>query len=129
MTEAPPATQPRRVLVVDDEADVCDLLHQILEEAGYQPVCAQGDTAAYEALDREGRSLAAVVVDINLGQGTTGYDVARHARRVIPGVPVIYITGGYARSIETHGVPGGVLVAKPFDRELMLDTLSERLGA
>lgn len=129
MTEPPPAAAPRRILVVDDEADVCDLLHAILSDAGFAPLCAQGDTAAYEALDREGRSIAAVVVDINLGRGTTGYDVARHARRVIPGVPVVYITGGYARSLEANGVPGGVLVAKPFDRELMLDTLSERLGA
>ena len=127
MTE--PAPAPRRILVVDDEAEVCNLLHDILTEAGFAPVCAQGDAAAYEALDREGGAIAAVVVDINLGRGTTGYDVARQARRVIPGVPVVYITGGYARSLEAHGVPGGVLVAKPFDRELMLQTLAERLGA
>jgi DNA-binding NtrC family response regulator len=128
MSEPAAASPPRRVLVVDDEAEVCNLLHAILADAGYDPICAQGDTAAYEALEAERGSIVALVVDINLGQGTTGYDVARHARRVIPEVPVVYITGGYARSLESHGVPGGVLVSKPFDRELMLQTLAERLG-
>lgn len=122
------SSTPPRVLVVEDEAPVCDLLSSLLREEGYDPLCALTDEAAYELIQQEWRSIAALVVDINLGRGTTGFDVARHARGLNPKVVVVYVTGGSARSTETHGVEGGVLVAKPFDRALLMDTLKEKLG-
>lgn len=116
-----------RVLVVEDEAPVCEVLTELLGGEGYDPVCALGDKAAYQQLDAEAPGLAALVVDINLGRGTTGFDVARYARRLNPKLPVIYITGASSNSMEVHGVEGGVLVAKPFDGERLLSTLKEKL--
>jgi len=87
------------------------------------------DAAAYHALDSEADAFAALIVDINLGRGTTGFDVARYARRLNPSLPVIYVTGGLPRSVAVYGVPGGALVPKPFDRNLLLDTLREKLVA
>lgn len=123
-----PSTSPPRILVVEDEPAVCELLTQLLGGEGYETVCALGDRTAYERLDTEDASIAALVVDINLGSGTTGYDVARYARRRRPKLPVIYITGASAKSLEKHGVSGGVLVTKPFDGELLLTTLTEKLA-
>ena len=112
-----------RVLVVEDEPEVCELIHQQLADVGYEVVCASNDDVAYRTLQQEARSFKALIVDINLGKGTTGFDVARQARRLNPSVPVVFVTGGDPSTVETHGVDGAALVLKPFDREDLLVAL------
>ncbi|HEX8570900.1 MAG TPA: response regulator [Caulobacteraceae bacterium] len=112
-----------RVLVVEDEPEVCDIIQQQLGQEGYEVVCACNDDMAYQTLQTEARSFKALIIDINLGKGTTGFDVARHARRLNPAVPVVYVTGGDPSTVETHGVAGAALVLKPFDREDLLGAL------
>ena len=121
MTDTPGSSA--RVLVVEDEPDVCDLINQQLADVGYEVVCASNDDVAYRTLQSEPRSFKALIVDINLGKGTTGFDVARHARRLNPTVPVVYVTGGDPGSVETHGVEGAALVLKPFDRDDLITAL------
>jgi FixJ family two-component response regulator len=66
-------------------------------------------------------TFAAVILDVNLGSGTTGFDVARFARQVVPDLPVIYVSGDADRvSFETFGVPGSEFLEKPFAPEDML---------
>ena len=127
MTTADPGAK-RRVLIVEDEAPVCVLVSDLLRDEGYEPQCALSDKEAYAILQQDWRGLAALVVDINLGLGTTGFDVARRARRYRSDLPVVYITGASGRSVEQHGVAGGVLVTKPFDRDLLVGALREKLG-
>jgi len=117
-----------RILVVEDEGDLCALLEDQLEAAGYQPVCVHDDQTAYATLDAEHRALAALVVDINLGAGTTGYDVARYARRLNPALPVIYTTGGNADSFEAHQVEDARLLEKPFGQAELLSVLEQAIG-
>ena len=112
-----------RVLVVEDEPEVCELIHQQLADVGYEVVCAGNDDVAYRTLQAEPRSFQALIVDINLGRGTTGFDVARHARKLNPAVPVVYVTGGDPSSVEMHAVDGAALVLKPFDRADLLGAL------
>ena len=114
---------PARVLVVEDEPEVCDLIQEQLGDEGYEVVCATNDEAAYRTLQREPRSFAALIVDINLGEGTTGFDVARHARRLNPAMPVIYVTGGDPSMMDLHAVDGAMLVLKPFEREELITAL------
>ena len=111
------------MLVVEDETEVCDLIQEQLGQEGYEVVCADSDDVAYKTLQKEARSFKALIIDINLGVGTTGFDVARHARRLNPSVPVVYVTGGDPESVHTHGVAGAALVLKPFDREDLLVAL------
>src|SRR5688572_10144818 len=61
-----------RILIVEDEAEVCALLEDFLSEEGYEVSCAANDDAAYAELRRDWQSIDALVVDINLGRGTTG---------------------------------------------------------
>jgi DNA-binding response OmpR family regulator len=114
--------------VVDDEEAVCAVLDHTLRADGYEVVCAPGDGAAYAILEREGKSFDALVLDVNLGRGTTGFDIARFARGLNAAVPVIYISGGDEASVEKFGVPGSTLVAKPLHFPLLLSTLREKLG-
>jgi DNA-binding response OmpR family regulator len=118
----------RRVLVVEDESGICELLADMLEADGFVAHCVQTDRGAYDAL-RHDRSFACMIVDVNLGSGTTGYDVARFARQIDPTLPVIYVSGQTSpSSFEANGVPGSLFLAKPFTTDELLDQTRKLVG-
>jgi DNA-binding response OmpR family regulator len=102
------------ILVVEDEAEVAELVRDALIEAGFEVKVALSDKAAYRVLQREARSFSALIADINLGEGVTGFDIARRARQLHPGLKVVYITG-HAAHLDRFGVDGAVMFPKPFN--------------
>ena len=102
------------MLVVDDEPLVLILLQETLEEAGFQVLAADSYAEAVTALDRCDDGLAGLVTDINLHDGRSGWEIAAEARRRIPTLPVIYVTGDSAHEWPAQGVPQSVVVPKPF---------------
>jgi DNA-binding response OmpR family regulator len=106
------------VLVVEDERDVADLVEDALIEAGFSVTVAHDDRTAVQTLEREPRSFAAIVTDINLGAGVTGFDIARRARLLNNEIKVIYISGQGPHS-EQFSVDAALMIDKPFrPREL-----------
>jgi DNA-binding response OmpR family regulator len=117
-----------RVLIVDDDAAVCELISDMLEGSGLEPVCVQSDRDAYEVL-LDPAELAALIADVNLGRGTTGFDIARRARSAAPDVAVIFVSGEAAPdSLKAFGVPGSVFLAKPFTADELLAKLEAQLS-
>ncbi|MET0273675.1 MAG: response regulator [Phenylobacterium sp.] len=102
------------VLLVEDEADVRELIEEAFEAQGIAVSSAESDARAYQILEAEARSFAVLVADINLGAGTTGFDVARRARLLNPGLKVVYITG-HAAHLDRFGVDGALMFPKPFN--------------
>lgn len=118
----------RRVLVVEDEHEVCALLTEFLEDDGFRACCVQTAEQAYTAL-RRGEEFACMIVDVNLGAGHTGYDVARFARTIDPQLPVIFVSGQTSPdSFRAHAVPGGLLVPKPFTAAELMAELVKLVG-
>ena len=125
---APLPAARRRILVVEDEPAVCELLSEIIEAEGFATHCVSSDRAAYEAL-RSTANFACMVVDVNLGSGTTGYDVARYAREIAPELPVAYVSGQTSpASHRTNGVPGSLFVPKPFTASELMEQLRRLIG-
>jgi len=117
-----------RVLIVDDEPAVCDLIKDILSEVRLTGVCANKDIDAYRIIATP-PTIKGLIVDVNLGPGTTGFDVARYARQVIPDLPVVYVTGATTQdSFKAFGVPESVFFQKPFDAGDLLATLIDLIG-
>lgn len=113
----------RRILVVDDDERLCELVSDILEEGGYEVQCINNDRGAYAALSGV-LAYSALVVDVNLGPGVTGFDVARFARQMRPALPVLYLSGEASEaSFRAFGVPGSAFVAKPFAAEELVRRL------
>lgn len=109
-----PVSNNRLVLVVDDDPAICELIADALGDHGLRVRCAHTDREAYETL-RATPDLSGLVVDINLGAGHTGFDIARAARRANPGVEVLYVTGqADERSVRTFGVEPSRFLFKPF---------------
>lgn len=110
------------VLVVEDESDVLEIVQDALERRGFMVRTAETDEHAYAILEKEARSFQVLIADINLGVGTTGFDVARRARQLHPDLQVVYITG-HAAHLDRFGVPDAVMFPKPF----YPDELAERV--
>jgi CheY-like chemotaxis protein len=102
------------ILLVEDETFVAELVEEALSDAGLEVRVAHDDRAAFQALEGEARSFAAVVTDINLGPGADGFEVARKARELNGDIKVVYITG-HAAHLADHGVDGALMFPKPFD--------------
>jgi DNA-binding NtrC family response regulator len=115
------------VLVVDDDPLICEVIGQALEDARLRTRCARSDQEAYGAL-LGAPGLRALVVDVNLGVGTTGFDVARVARRTHPGLVVVYISGEASEtSFEAFRVPDSDFFEKAFDSDVLASLLLSRL--
>ena len=111
------------VLLVEDDKIVATAFSKGLGERGYDCVAVNNADEAMHALGGN-ETFAALVVDVNLGRGETGYGVARFARQSAPELPVIYVSGEPTlRSWDTFGVPGSRYLAKPFRTETLLNLL------
>jgi DNA-binding response OmpR family regulator len=115
------------VLVVDDEALIQQLVATPLEEAGFKVVVASNGDQATVSLQND--PVRAVVTDIDLKDKLTGWDVARRARELHPGIPVVYMTGANADEWTAQGVPDSLLIAKPFVPAQMVTAVSQLLNA
>jgi CheY-like chemotaxis protein len=116
-----------RVLVVEDDCAVAGVICDMIQAEGFDCNCVRTDREAYDVIPTK-PPIRALVVDVNLGTGTTGFDVARFARQMVPHVPVIYVTGEASpASFNAFGVPDSAFVAKPFTAEDLIGPLRERL--
>lgn len=113
--------QPR-LLVVEDEALVRELIVLELEDAGYCVVEAEDGPTALRMLEEHG-DIALLFTDIRLPGGMTGWDIAEKARALRPGLPVIYTTG-YS-SDELRLVAGAHFLKKPYRPAMVLEAIGK----
>lgn len=103
------------ILIVEDESAVRELLEVALQDDGYEVIVAESGEEAVALLDKL-KDARGVITDVRLGgkRKLTGWDVARHARELNPGIAVVYMSGDSAVDWAAQGVPKSVMVVKPF---------------
>ncbi len=126
-----------RILVVDDEQDLCEILKFNLETEGYQVETAN---SAEEALEKDIASFNLLLLDVMMG-GMSGFQLAKQLKtsETTAHIPIIFLT---ARDTENDTVTGFNLgaddyISKPFSiREVMVRvravlrrTASKQVGA
>ncbi len=113
-----------RVLVVDDEPDVRELLRQMLARAGCQVRTSQDGAEALALFAREGRDIDVVILDLMMPR-MSGRDVFAALRRLDPGVKVLVASGysldGEAQALLDDGAIG--FLQKPFELGTLLAKL------
>jgi DNA-binding response OmpR family regulator len=102
------------ILLIEDEVLIRELLVIEFTEVGFEVVAADDGDRAIAELEKDATRFKAVITDIKLGEGPSGWDVARRARELIADMPVVYITGDSTIEWSSRGVPNSVVITKPF---------------
>ena len=107
------------ILVVDDEAEVREVLVEYLAAQGYATLAAESASAARASAAARGIDLA--LVDVHM-PGEDGLSLARHLRERYTGIAIVMLTSASAVVDRVVGLEMGAddYIAKPFDpRELL----------
>ena len=108
----------RRIVVVEDDAVTRMAIAESLGELGMS-VAEAADGPAFLALLQEAAGPADILmVDVNLGGGMSGFDLARIARTAWPDVAVVYITGDLRAVVKTSG-QADLCLLKPFSERAL----------
>jgi DNA-binding response OmpR family regulator len=120
-------TMPRRVLVVDDEADFLATYERLLRREGYEVVTVTSRAAGLAALAGEPPHL--VISDLRLPDGD-GLDVVRAAHGGRDPLPVIVVTGYPSAENRRAALAAGatMFVAKPFAAAMLLAAIRSSLN-
>ena len=118
----------QRVLVVDDEASIRDLLSKTLALAEYEVDTAPDGTSALDRMRAFTYDL--LIADLKM-PGMDGLTLIRQAKRIKADLPVIIITGFSTESSAIEAVNLGVAgyLTKPFRVPQVLAAASKALGA
>ena len=123
------AAQPLKVLCIEDEPEMIDLIQLILEREGYQVVGAVGGQEGIEALEREKPDL--ILLDIMMPE-VDGWEVFQHikASDELKDKPVIIVTakaqnidkvlGLYIAKVDDY-------VTKPFGPHELVESIQRVL--
>jgi DNA-binding response OmpR family regulator len=103
-----------KILVVDDEAELRALLDKSFSREGHEVVTVPDGAQALEQAQADGFDV--VLLDVALGPGPSGYDVARELRARRNVVPIIMLTALDSEADAVQGLEAGAddYVTKPF---------------
>lgn len=114
--------KPAKILVIDDEPEITDIVETFLETAGYE---VESENASEEGIDKAKTFLPDLVLLDIMMPTMDGYEICSELKRSekTKRIPVVFLTGKDARSDEGRSFKvGGVLyIKKPFSCERLLD--------
>lgn len=92
--DAPPAAPQgtERIMVVDDEDAIGQMLSEILQGLGYHPTAFRDSGQALAAFEQDPAAWDLVLTDFTMPR-LTGFDMAHRMHRQRPGLPMILMTG------------------------------------
>jgi two-component system nitrogen regulation response regulator NtrX len=109
------------VLVVDDEADIRELVSGVLEDEGYSVRSAADSSAALDAIEERRPSL--VLLDVWLqGSRLDGLQILQEVKRRDPNLPVLMISGHGNLDTAVAAIREGAIdfIEKPFEAERLV---------
>jgi DNA-binding NtrC family response regulator len=118
-------TEPKRVLIADDEINIRRVLEAILRRDGYDVVTAAN---GLEALAGMTRGVHTVITDLKM-PGLDGMGLLRKLSSEYPDVPVVMITahGSVENAVEAVKLGAFDYIEKPFDQEQIRQVVDKAL--
>jgi len=114
-----------KILLVDDNAVVRDMLVDLVGSLGYAADAASGGAEALALFDQNRYDI--VLTDL-LMPGMSGWEVLAAVRQRNPRIPVVIITGTAPTADDPRAAQAGVAVLrKPVDVKALDDTIKEKL--
>lgn len=125
----------KRILVVDDKANLLSLMRMILEDEHYQVSVLQDGKNAVDQVRATEPDL--IILDLKLGE-TSGLDILQSlkAQRATADIPVIVYTAAVIEAEEVEQLvaqdparyAGVSVLQKPFELDALLDQVQSVLG-
>jgi len=118
--------RPPRILVVDDERSMRELLAIVLRREGYEVLLAESGRAAVDTLEREAVDL--LISDIKMPD-LSGVEVLRAAKRIDQDILGIMITAFASTDTAVEAMRLGACdyLSKPFDVDLLKMKVREKI--
>jgi DNA-binding response OmpR family regulator len=117
------------ILVIEDDDAIQTVVEDALSEAGFEPAIAASGEEAVTLLKGGRGTYRALVTDIGLRGRIDGWEVARQAREIDPGFPIVYVSGASAADWASKGVPDSVMLAKPFAPAQLVTAVANLLNS
>ena len=116
-----------RILVIDDDESVRDILSEILKSKGHQVVGASNGEEGFERFRSEKFDL--VFTDLGMPK-ISGWEVGKTIKGMNPKIPIVMITGwGMELNKEKMSESGiDLVVSKPFGFDQVVQLVSEAMG-
>jgi len=113
------------ILIVDDNADIRNILNELIIDAGYKTRVAANYSQALKEIDKKMPDVA--ILDVKLDKGDNdGIELLTHIKSKDKDVPVIIITGHANIEMAVSSLKHGAFefVEKPFDQTRLLNFIS-----
>ncbi|MEV8512631.1 response regulator [Dactylosporangium sp. NPDC051484] len=116
-----------RILVVDDEPDLCEIVRGVLRFAGAEVLTASGLTGARRCCAEHPGGIDLAITDLRLNDGS-GVQVAGAVRASSPDAMIMYMSGlPYFDSAVIELGPQDSVIAKPLRATALVDTVQTAL--
>ena len=119
-----------RILVVDDEAEICRLLNEILRDEGYKVLVAANGVEAVKVCETHVGPIDLVITDVVMPK-MGGPELARQLDVLRPSAKMLFLSGYTNASIAHNNVLKGDagFLQKPFTAETFRCRVREILDA
>ncbi len=119
----------KKILAVDDDSDILDIIRIILEEEGYEVVTLANGNKVLDIVKQNSPDL--ILLDVMLG-GLDGREICRALKEhdLFKKIPVVMISASHnlKNSLLLPGAPNDFL-AKPFDISHLVKIVKTQLAA
>jgi len=116
-----------KILVVDDDKDMCEILSDFLKDEGYLVIIAYDGEVALNSI--ENRNYNLLILDYQL-RGTDGLHVLEKAHQIDASLIAIMMSAFGSEQIRSRAQELGAydFVEKPFDMERMVEAVNQALN-
>ena len=112
---------PKKILIIDDEPEICKMVTEFLFDAGYTASYALNGPDGLAMIKKDLPSL--VLLDIGM-PGMDGIEVMRLIREQFPALPVVVLTG--YKDVETVKKMAALEISEYLTKPIHMETLLDQ---
>jgi len=116
------------ILIVDDNADIRNILKDLINDAGYKTRVAANYNQALTEIDKKLPDVA--IIDVKLDKGDNdGIELLSHIKKKNKDIPVIIISGHANIEMAVKSLKSGAFefIQKPFDQERLMNFINRAI--
>ena len=123
-----PGRGHERILLVEDDDTVRNLVCELLEQQGYSVFAAENPARALEQIEKLDEEIELLVTDVVM-PGMSGPDLADLLTRRLPKIKILFMSGYTDSLVLRHGLLDAehVMLQKPFDAKLLAAKIRDLL--